>query len=87
MVCVRLASREFFNQYSYASTHDEEELVVDESFDAVQKHLVNALVTGPAALSSIIYGKLQPSFLVTLRNGEFAASQVRSSGTLFTRHS
>jgi hypothetical protein len=73
MIRFRLASRELFNHYFHASTHDENEWVTEERFATVQEHLFHALVLEAADIPEITYGKLQPSILVTLRTScEFA---------------
>ncbi|MES2072001.1 MAG: hypothetical protein V4488_16715 [Pseudomonadota bacterium] len=72
MVRFRLASRELFNHYFHASTHDEDEWVTEERFSIVEEHLFSALVTEPANLPYVPYGQLQANILVTLRSGEFA---------------
>jgi hypothetical protein len=68
----RLASRELFNHYFHESTHDEELWVMNERFTTLEEQMFNALVTEPADIAAIIYGKLQPGIAVGLRLGEFA---------------
>ena len=68
----RNASRELFNHYFHASTHDEEAGSVDERYSIIEEQLFHALVTEPANIKPILYGRLQSQILVTLRNGNFA---------------
>lgn len=68
----RLASRELFNHYFHASTHDDAQWAADERFTTLEEQLFHALVSEPANLSTAIYGRFQPTILVRLRIGEFA---------------
>ena len=66
----RLASRELFNHYFHAGTHDEDAWLAEERFAIVQEHLFTALVTEPANLPDVPYGQLQPDIRVALRGSQ-----------------
>lgn len=65
----RNASRELFNNYFHASTHDESAWVAEERFSILEEELFKMLVMYPAGLSEIDYGEVQSEILVRPRNG------------------